>query len=117
MAIASVVTLAPLRSSREIAAVLRSHNQRGGEHVVLHARPASPDNAPRVAVVASRKVGSAVARNRAKRIIREAARRLGWKRGTDIVIVARRECACSTAQDVLAELAVLGQALDVIEDP
>ncbi len=115
MAIVSVVTLAPLQSSQEIAAVLRSHNQRGGERVVLHARSTSPDNAPRVAVVASRKVGSAVARNRAKRVIREAVRGLGWKRGTDIVVVARRECACSTAQDVSAELVVLGQALDVIE--
>lgn len=83
---------------------------------MLHVRSANPDTVPRVAVVASRRVGSAVARNRAKRIIREAARGLGWKRGTDIVVVARRECAGSTTQDVSAELVVLGQALDVIED-
>ncbi|MDQ3931258.1 MAG: ribonuclease P protein component [Actinomycetota bacterium] len=97
--------------------MLRSHNRRGGERVVLHARSVSPENAPRLAVVASRRVGSAVARNRAKRLVREAARGLGWKRGTDIVVVARRECAGSRAQEVAAELAVLGQALDVIEDP
>jgi len=46
----------------------------------------------RIGLTASRKVGNAVARNRARRVLREAARRLyvhmtpGW----DIVLVARR---------------------------
>ncbi len=75
----------------------------------------SRDAPPRLAVVASRRVGSAVARNRAKRLMREAARQLHWKRGTDLVVVARKDCADSTSQEVLTELAALGQALDVIE--
>jgi ribonuclease P protein component len=47
------------------------------------------DEAVRVAVVASRKVGSAVARNRAKRLLREAARHVAWRPGTEVVLVAR----------------------------
>lgn len=82
---------------------------------MLHARSASRDDPPRMAVVASRKVGGAVARNRAKRLIREAGRQLKWKRGTDVVVIARKECAGSNARDVARELAALGQALDVIE--
>lgn len=82
---------------------------------MLHARSSSRDDPPQLAVIASRRVGSAVARNRAKRVIREAARQLDWKRGTNLVVVARQACACSSSQDVSAELAVLGRALDVIE--
>ncbi len=68
----------------------------------------------RVAVVASRKVGSAVARNRAKRLLREAARQLDWAAGIDIVLVARHACAASGTAAVHAELAALGADLDVL---
>jgi ribonuclease P protein component len=115
MATTSAVRPVSLRSSREIAAVLRSRNRRAGERVVLHARRVGGHEPARVAVVASRKVGSAVVRNRAKRLMREAARQVDWKRGTDFVIVARRECAESTSQEVGAEVVALAQALDLIE--
>ena len=48
-------------------------------------------NAPRFGVAATRKLGSAVERNRAKRLSREVFRRHKIAAGYDVVIVPRRE--------------------------
>ncbi len=48
-------------------------------------------NVPRFGVAATRKLGSAVERNRAKRLARELFRRHKVAAGLDIVIVPRRE--------------------------
>jgi ribonuclease P protein component len=46
---------------------------------------------PRLGIAATRKLGGAVVRNRAKRLIREVFRRNKVPRGIDIVVVPRRE--------------------------
>ncbi len=71
---------------------------------------------PRHAVVASKRVGSAVERNRAKRLLREAVRRVTWRHGVDVALVARAACARSGLDEVLAELRDLGRELEVIDE-
>lgn len=79
----------------------------------LHARQRDDQAPARLAVVASRRVGGAVQRNRAKRLIREAARRQVWRPGVDLVIVARRACAESDLATVEAELVDLADRLEL----
>jgi ribonuclease P protein component len=47
--------------------------------------------AARLGIAATRKLGGAVERNRAKRLIREVFRRNKLARGIDVVVVPRRE--------------------------
>ena len=109
-------TLDRLRSSSDVVAVLRGPHQRGGRLAVVHVARVRPDGPPRLAVVASRRVGGAVERNRAKRLLREAARQVTWKAGTDVVLVARAACATTGLQTVLEEVRDLGRALGALED-
>src|SRR3989442_8857918 len=50
----------------------------------------------RLGVAATRKLGGAVVRNRAKRLVREVFRRSGIAPGFDIIVVPRRELLDTT---------------------
>ena len=57
--------------------------------------------------VASRRIGNAVARNRAKRVLRAAVADVGLAEGVDVALVARRAVLGAKATDVAAELRTL----------
>lgn len=71
---------------------------------MLHALDRGDGAPPRLAVVATRRVGGAVDRNRAKRVLREAARDLDVPAGHDLAVVARQSCAHVGMHDVRDDL-------------
>jgi ribonuclease P protein component len=80
--------------------------------IVLIALPSQVENT-RFGVAAGRSVGNAVQRNHAKRLLRHAVQQVLpiVKPGWDIVLIARREMAEATFQQVVTALAdVLGRA-------
>ncbi len=79
-----------------------------GRTMVLWVREAD-DAALRLGLVSSRKVGNAVARNHARRRLREAWRlnRYRLSSRVDVVIVARRAIGGASACEVEAELMAL----------
>ncbi|HYY82037.1 MAG TPA: ribonuclease P protein component [Actinomycetes bacterium] len=75
--------------------------------VVLYVAKRSTGSGPaRAGLVVSRKVGGAVARNRAKRLLREALRLEGRElpEGLDLVLVARPSVAGASYHDVAGDL-------------
>lgn len=77
-------------SSRQIRAVRSARHRASSATMVVHGLGCDDGHAGEVAVVASRTVGNAVARNRAKRRLRAAARQARLPAAVDLVIDARR---------------------------
>lgn len=104
-----------LRSSQAFRAVFQGGQSFHGSLLVLFLLK-QPEAPRRFGVVAGRRVGNAVRRNRAKRLLREAYRALRNElpdKGIEMVLVARRGCDGSSARDVTEQLRdLLGRALD-----
>jgi len=86
--------MSTIKSSREIDSIFRD-SQRVAHPLVIALIAKTPEGRGRegrVAFVAGKRLGNAVARNRAKRVLRAAARRAGgpWS-GHDVVLIATNQ--------------------------
>jgi ribonuclease P protein component len=107
--------LTRLKTRGEFLRVAAARLRAGRPGLVVQAAPRqTPDDAaPRVGFTASKRVGNAVARNRAKRRLRAAADAVlarHGKGGTDYVLIARTETCTRPYAELLADLTgALGQ--------
>lgn len=104
-----------LRRSRDIRRVMRSGESRRSRRVVLYVAPGQGPS--RAAWVAGRRAGGAVARNRARRLLREAWRALGpaVQEGHDVVLAARGPFGGARAPDLIEEIEELFRRAGLIE--
>lgn len=106
-----------LKKRREFKAVLDNGCSRAGRTAVVYAHP-SATTQHRLGLIVSRRVGSAVVRNRLKRITRELFRQhraeLKASSPLDFVVIAKRRAADMPRQmpaDLLRTLHMLVQQL------
>jgi ribonuclease P protein component len=95
-----------LRRRRDFERLYKEGRALHGEHIVLVYRTHTGEGS-KVAFVASRKVGKAVKRNRARRVMREAFRTAGIDLGekdVHLAFVARPSCAQVKMQVVRSEM-------------
>lgn len=76
-------------------------------HTVIFLFAPPESDGLRIGVVASRRVGGAVKRNRAKRLLREASRQVGslWPEDRWVVLVAKGSIVTRSVEEVRADLA------------
>lgn len=95
---------APLRSRSDIGRVRRKGIRRRAGGITVIAAPGGSGR-PRVAFIASRAVGPAVLRNRAKRRLREACALVPLRADRDYVVIANRAVIEVPYEELVAWLA------------
>lgn len=90
-----------LRGDRQFSAVYNRGKSTGSRYVVLFYKKNQLDY-NRIAFLASKKVGNAVARNRARRLMKESVRSLDLekKEGYDLIFIARNTIHGVKCKDV-----------------
>jgi ribonuclease P protein component len=108
-------TVPTLRTDRDFRRVLRTGRRWSGRLVVAYVQVS--EGPTRVGLVCGRGVGGAVERNRARRRLREAWRRLlpSVRPGVDVVLVARPEVRGVRLADLESDVRAVLRTGGVIE--
>jgi ribonuclease P protein component len=105
-----------LSRSGDFDRVFRNGRSQAGREFVLYVFPREgEEGAPRLGLSVSRKVGTAVERNRVKRLLREAFAEESSRlpAGTDVVVIARPDSKALAEREGLAGIArALGELID-----
>lgn len=106
-----------LRRPSEFQRVYRRGRAWSTPLVTLHVAPAAEGR--RVGISVSKKVGGAVVRNRVRRQLREALRAElpGWRRGCEVIVVARAAAATASWTELRAALRTLALRAGLPADP
>lgn len=103
-----------LTKRHDFIAATKSGHKGVASSVIVQLRPRQDDLAPRYGITASRKIGNAVIRNRAKRRLRAIVRAhlpLNAKNGHDYVLIARHNTVSVAWDHLNADfLKALGRA-------
>lgn len=107
-----------LRTEKEFQRLRQEGLAWSGKRVVVRVA-ANGLNEARLGIVTSKRLGNAVKRNRARRLVREAARRLvdRFPTGWDVVVIARGPAVNSSMAQVLGDLEYLLRRAGLIERP
>jgi ribonuclease P protein component len=95
-----------ITSSEEIGQLMRTGRRINGG--LLSVCSQANDGRGRVAFIAGKRLGNAVWRNRAKRVLRAALRQIGGvPAGIDLLLIANSRTAASSSNEISEELTVL----------
>jgi ribonuclease P protein component len=93
-----------LRRHADFVRIAEQGKGRSNSLVVLRFAP-NALSAPRYGFSVSKRIGSSVRRNRVKRLLREAVRKVGPRTGHDMVFIARPDAATASYETVEAAVA------------
>ena len=107
---------ARIREEREFRAAFTRGRSYKGDLIVVYVLPRRGE-AVRLGFTTVKKIGGAVERNRIKRLLREAAKRLmpNLRPGTDVIVLARTRAAGASLNELVAELEKLLVRAGVLE--
>lgn len=98
-------SLRSLAKKRDFDLVFKDGRSAAADHLVLYARP-NALKGNRLGLSVSKKIGTAVVRNRVKRLLRESVRKVfgDSEQNYDFVIIAKKKAAEADMRKFIAEI-------------